>query len=75
MDNCENVPIMCRQQNCGLIWACFFLSFLINVWQCGIRQKDKKKIKQLQNRSSFLEGLSEDIAEEVIIPEAEIVEG
>jgi hypothetical protein len=46
----------------------------MNIWQCGIRQRDKRKIKYLERRFSFLETLTEDIAEEVIIPEAEIVE-
>jgi len=69
----------CLQQDCGLIWGCLFFSFIINIWQCGVRQRDKRKIQYLQNRAANLETLTDEIAneviaEEVIIPEAEIVE-
>ena len=74
MNNCSSVSMICRQQDCGLVWGCLFFAFIMNIWQCGIRQRDKRKIKYLERRFSFLETLTEDIAEEVIIPEAEIVE-
>ena len=75
MNNCSEVTSNCLQQDCGLIWGCLFLSFIINIWQCGVRQRDKRKIKYLQNRAANLETLTDEIAneviaEEVIIPEA-----
>ena len=73
MNNCEGVSMICRHQLSGVIWICLFFSSLLNFFQCKFRTKLEKKMKRLQERSDLLEALTEEVAEEIIIPQAEFV--
>ena len=74
MNNCEGVSMICRHQLSGVIWIGLIFSSFLNFFQCKFRTKLEKKMKRLQERTDLLEALTEQVAEEIIIPQAEFVE-